>query len=42
MLYRWQKECIEAWKENHYHGIVDVITGAGKTVIPSLELLRED
>lgn len=33
MLYRWQKECIEAWKENHYHGIVDVITGAGKTVM---------
>lgn len=33
MLYRWQKECIEAWRENRYHGIVDVITGAGKTVM---------
>ena len=32
-LYRWQKECLEAWELNQYRGIVNVITGGGKTVL---------
>lgn len=32
-LYRWQKECIDKWFENQTHGIVNVITGAGKTMM---------
>lgn len=32
-LYPWQKECIKAWQNNHYHGIVNAITGTGKTVM---------
>ncbi len=32
-LYSWQKDCINAWRENHFHGIVNVVTGAGKTVM---------
>ena len=31
-LYRWQKECLEAWEKNAWRGIVHVITGAGKTM----------
>ena len=32
-LYEWQKECLENWAENQYNGIVNVVTGAGKTVL---------
>ena len=32
-LYTWQKECIRAWQANHFHGMVHVVTGAGKTVM---------
>ena len=32
-LYSWQKECLEEWKKNDTRGIVNVITGAGKTVL---------
>ena len=31
-LYPWQKECLQAWEKNGRRGIVNVITGAGKTV----------
>ena len=31
-LYSWQRSCIKKWKENGYRGIVNVVTGAGKTV----------
>ena len=30
-LYSWQRSCIKKWKENGYRGIVNVVTGAGKT-----------
>ena len=30
-LYPWQKECLNTWKDNHDSGIINVITGAGKT-----------
>lgn len=32
-LYKWQEECLQAWKNNGCHGIANVITGAGKTVL---------
>ena len=32
-LYRWQKECLNEWEKHKYRGIVNVITGAGKTVL---------
>lgn len=31
-LYSWQKECMDAWFDNQCRGIVNVVTGAGKTV----------
>ena len=32
-LYAWQKACLKQWNKNRYHGIVNVVTGAGKTVL---------
>jgi superfamily II DNA or RNA helicase len=32
-LYAWQDECLESWLSNGRTGIVNVITGAGKTVL---------
>ncbi|MBR4163904.1 MAG: DEAD/DEAH box helicase [Solobacterium sp.] len=32
-LYEWQNECLNAWVENHDHGMINFITGAGKTVL---------
>jgi len=32
-LYKWQESCLQRWKENEYRGIVNVITGAGKTMV---------
>ena len=31
--YRWQAECLEQWAAHNYHGIADIITGAGKTYL---------
>ena len=38
--YRWQEECIEIWKRNDCRGIVEAVTGSGKTVL-ALKALRE-
>ena len=40
-LYKWQEVCLQNWKENQYRGIVNVITGAGKTVaaLAAMDLL---
>ena len=32
-LYQWQKRCLAAWEKNGRRGIVNVVTGAGKTVL---------
>ncbi len=32
-LYPWQEECLQSWQAHNFHGIVNVITGAGKTVL---------
>lgn len=42
-LYPWQKACLQAWEKNQYRGIVNVVTGAGKTVfaLAALSGLRQ-
>ena len=30
-LYSWQEECLEKWFANHGRGMVEAVTGAGKT-----------
>ena len=42
-LYPWQEECLRKWEENSYRGIVNVVTGAGKTVLAlaAVDLLRK-
>ena len=32
-LYEWQKECLEKWFGNNCRGVINVATGAGKTVL---------
>lgn len=32
-LLPWQKSCLSAWEANQFRGIVNVITGAGKTML---------
>jgi superfamily II DNA or RNA helicase len=32
-LLRWQQECLQQWAANHYRGIVNAVTGAGKTTL---------
>lgn len=32
-LYKWQAECLDIWKNSGTEGIVNVITGAGKTIL---------
>lgn len=31
--YQWQEECLAAWEKNHYRGIAEAATGAGKTTL---------
>ncbi len=30
-LYEWQREALIRWRDNEYRGIIDAVTGAGKT-----------
>ena len=32
-LHEWQKECLNIWARNNYRGIVNAVTGSGKTVL---------
>ena len=32
-LYPWQEVCLEAWKDNQSRGIIQVVTGGGKTIL---------
>lgn len=32
-LFPWQMECLDIWFQNQGRGIIDVVTGAGKTVL---------
>ena len=42
-LYPWQRDCLKAWRDNDFRGIVHVVTGAGKTVMAmaAIRLLQE-
>ena len=43
-LHNWQQEAIDKWKESNYSGIIEVPTGAGKTLlgIKCMLLLRKN
>lgn len=32
-LFAWQKECLDIWFQNRGKGVVNVVTGAGKTIL---------
>ncbi|HZK84541.1 MAG TPA: DEAD/DEAH box helicase [Desulfosporosinus sp.] len=32
-LFAWQKECLDIWFDNQGKGVVNVVTGAGKTIL---------
>ena len=32
-LFAWQKECLDIWFDNQCRGVVNVVTGAGKTIL---------
>jgi len=32
-LFTWQKECLDIWFQNQGKGVVNVVTGAGKTIL---------
>lgn len=32
-LYPWQNECLQAWQQNKSRGIIQVVTGGGKTIL---------
>ncbi len=42
--YAWQEKCLEAWGSNHYRGIVQAVTGSGKTMLAlkAMEKLERD
>lgn len=42
-LYPWQETCLKEWQKRKCHGIVNVVTGAGKTylALAAAKLLRE-
>lgn len=42
-LYPWQEMCLKEWQKKQLHGIVNVVTGAGKTYLAmaAAEFLRE-
>lgn len=39
-LYQWQEECLKRWKNNKSRGIVQAVTGSGKTLL-ALEAIRQ-
>ncbi|MCI8895502.1 MAG: DEAD/DEAH box helicase family protein [Lachnospiraceae bacterium] len=39
-LYPWQQECLTLWEQNEYRGIVNAVTGAGKTRLALAGILR--
>lgn len=41
-LYKWQEDCLEKWFENRGRGIVQAVTGTGKTFLALSALTRLD
>lgn len=42
-LYEWQKDCLRAWEKHNYQGIVNAVTGSGKTqlALSAIDLLQK-
>jgi len=32
-LHKWQSECLDRWEQNAFRGIINAVTGSGKTVL---------
>jgi RNA polymerase primary sigma factor len=32
-LYNWQRRALAKWEADHYHGIIEAVTGSGKTMV---------
>lgn len=32
-LYRWHQNALRAWEQHHHRGIVEAVTGSGKTIV---------
>jgi len=30
-LYEWQQQALQAWKHHNFQGVIEAVTGAGKT-----------
>lgn len=41
-LYEWQEECLDRWFANHGRGIVQAVTGSGKTLLALTAISRMD
>lgn len=41
-LYPWQEECLDSWFHNGSRGIVNVVTGAGKTIMALAAMKKLD
>jgi len=39
-LHEWQVECLDIWAKNSYRGIVNAVTGSGKTVLALVAATR--
>ncbi len=40
-LYAWQQEALQVWQQHNYHGVVEAVTGTGKTMIGVVAALEE-
>jgi len=38
-LYKWQEEALQAWKDNNYQGVIEAVTGSGKTRVAHKAIL---
>ena len=41
-LHEWQAECLDIWVKNNFRGIVNAVTGSGKTVLALSAISRLD
>jgi superfamily II DNA or RNA helicase len=41
LLYRWQREALAAWARQRHRGVVEAVTGAGKTIVGVAAVLEQ-
>lgn len=43
-LYAWQRNCLHAWQKHNYRGIINAVTGSGKTrlALSAIRLLQKE